>query len=376
MARMPIIDGHLDIAMNALLHERDQTLPLAQVHQREAHGVADDRGQAMVTLPALREAGVAMVVATLIARCKPGIDARRPIGRADLDYPDPAMAHAAAQGQLAYYRHLERRGEIELITDVSQLDHAMARAQQPSSEGGGHAPLAVLLMMEGADPITEPEEHALWHELGVRCLSLAHFGRSRYAAGTPSSDPNSPEKDGPLTDRGLALLEAMAEKPVALDLTHLGDTSFAQAIERFEGPVCATHANCRALADTPRQLTDRQLKHIVQRGGVIGVALHAGMIRCAHGHEAIKPGDIALRHLADHIDHICQLAGSADHVALGSDLDGGFGAERTPSDVTEYQDLHSLAPLLEKRGFSEADRANFFYGNWWRFYRAVLSGEQ
>jgi membrane dipeptidase len=205
-------------------------------------------------------------------------------------------------------------------------------------------------------------------------LSLAHFGHSRYAAGTPARDPTSGEKDGPLSDLGLELLDVMSGLTIALDLTHLGDTSFAQAIDRFEGPVCVTHANCRALADAPRQLSDRQLKAIIERGGVIGVVLHSGMIRWAGKNQSANPGDVTLRHLADHIDHLCQLAGSARHVALGSDLDGGFGRATTPGDFNQYRDLHALSPLLEKRGLSDADRRGFFYENWWRFYREVLGG--
>jgi membrane dipeptidase len=372
---MPIIDGHLDIAMNALLHERDQTLPLGRIHQREAGGVAADRGEAMVTLPQLRQTGVALAVGSVIARCKPWVDPSRTIQRDDLDYPEPAMAYAAAQGQLAYYQQLQRQGELELVTEPAQLDRLIEAAIARSLDQPATGPLGLILMMEGADAIVEPEQVRDWHSQGLRCLSLAHFGHSRYAAGTPSKDPTSHEKDGPLSDRGRALLDAMNELTIALDLTHLGDTSFAQAIDRFEGPVCATHANCRTLANAPRQLSDRQLKAIIARDGVIGVALAVNMIRCDQSGELADRSRVQLRHLANHIDHICQLAGSAKHVALGTDLDGGFGREGTPADFEQYGDLHSLGPLLEKRGFSEADRRAFFFENWWQFYRRVLSGE-
>jgi len=367
-----IIDGHLDLAMNALLHERDQTQPLSAIHQREAGGVADDRGTAMVTLPELREAGVAVVIATLIARAKPWIDPSRAIQRADLDYPEPTMACAAAQGQLAYYQALARRGHLRLITRPATLDRHMHQAASPAVDASEPPPIGCILMMEGADPILEPEDVHRWHEQGLRCLSLAHFGHSRFAAGTPSREPDSFEKDGPLSSLGHELLRQMNELSIALDLTHLGDTSFFQAIDRFDGPVCATHANGRSLSPTPRQLTDKQLRLIIERDGVIGVVAHAGMIRASPSGEGTRPGDVGLRHLADHVDHICQLAGDARHVALGSDLDGGFGREATPADLDKYRDLHALTDMLRQRGFSDDDVAGFFHANWWRFYKQVL----
>lgn len=365
---MWIFDGHLDVAMNALLYERDQTLPVEKLRRREAGGAGDDRGGAMVSLPELRGAGVAVIVGTLIARAKPWVNPARKILRNDLDYPDASMAYAAAQGQLAYYRLLESRGLLRIITDAASLDEHL-RAWQSPRRSSEPLPVGVILLMEGADPIVEPQQVRAWWSQGLRVLGLAHFGHSRYAAGTPSRDPSSPEQDGSLTLLGLELLKHMRELPIALDLTHLSDTSFYQAVDAFDGPVCASHSNCRSIAPGPRQLSDRQIRLIVERDGVIGVAMHYAMIRQGQG---LKAADVRLGHVAEHIDHICQLAGSARHVALGTDLDGGFGAEATPADLQSYADLHQLAPLLSQRGFDEADVAAFFHGNWLRFFRRTL----
>ena len=365
---MLIFDGHLDLAMNALLHERDQTLSVAALRQREAAGVDDTRGIATVSLPELRQAGVAVVAATLIVRVKANLDPGRSLRRDTLDYPDASMAYAVAQGQLAYYRLLEKRGEIRILTDLPSLDAHLADWQRVDTTV---KPIGVMLLMEGADPIVQPAQIHEWAADGLRILGLAHYGRGRYAAGTPSLDPTSPEQDGPLSPIAYELLEQMAKLPIALDLTHLGDTSFMQAIDAFDGPTCASHSNCRALADTVRQLTDEQIKRITQRDGVIGMAMHKAMIHW--------PGDnplrsaVSLAQVIEHIDHICQLAGSAAHVALGTDLDGGFGSEACPHDLNDYRDLHKLAPMLADRGFSDADIAGFFHGNWLRFYRQVLS---
>lgn len=365
---MPIlIDGHLDLAMNALACERDQTATVEQIRQREAALSDRPRGTATTSLPELRGGEAAIVVATLIARCKPWVDPARSMLRTDLDYAYPSMAHAIAQAQLAYYRWLERRGEIRLITRRNELDEHLI---DWANDGGGRQRIGVIVMMEGADPITDIAELPLWVEQGLRCLSLAHFGHSRFAAGTPSMDPNSKEQDGPLTPLGIALLKAMEPLGVVLDLTHTADRSFFQAVDIFSGPICATHANCRTLAPSARQLTDDQLKIIIERDGVIGMAMHYAMLR-PHS-EQLRAADVTLDHVAEHIEHICDLAGSSKHVAIGSDLDGGFGSEATPARIDRHCDLQRLADVLDRRNFTSEDIDRIFHGNWQRFYRRVL----
>lgn len=369
-----LFDGHLDIAMNALDYERDQTLTVEEIRKRETPAPEDDRGVCMVTLPELRAGNTAVVTATLFARTKPWIDPRRKPRRDNSDWPSADMTHAVARGQLAYYELLMGRGELNLITSKGELQaHLDLWRQRGSSLAAAQSasPLGVILMMEGADPITRVEELGEWYELGLRCLSLAHFGHSRFACGTPPADPKSTETDGPLKELGRALLKEMARLRVALDLTHLSDISFWEAIERYDGPVCATHSDCRALSPTPRQLDDAQLRAIIERDGVIGMAIHNGMLKWTDG-QAPPRDSVGLGVVADHIEHVCNLAGDAKHVAIGSDLDGGYGRDRTPRELDTHRDLQRLAPLLRDRGFSEDDVANVFSGNWLRFYDRVL----
>jgi membrane dipeptidase len=364
---MLLIDGHLDLAMNALWYERDQTLPLADLRARERGPIDDGRGTATVTLPELRRANIALVAASLIARAKPWVTPDRNPARTNADWPSQDMAYAAAQSQLAYYQLLHRRGDLRLIADRASLDAHWASWQRADLT----APVGLILTMEGADPIVDPEQLHAFFAQGLRALSLAHFGHSHYAAGTPSSDPNSPEKDGPLTSKALDLFKHMKQLGIALDLTHLSDTSFFQAVEHFDGPIYSSHTNCRALAPHVRQFTDQQIKIITDRDGVLGMALHYAMIR-AQSPNAPKPHDVRLSHLVDHIDHICQLVGSASHVAIGSDLDGGFGREHSPTDLDSCADLHRLGPMLSAKNFSDDDIANFFHGNWLRFFQRIL----
>ncbi len=378
-----IIDGHLDIAMNAMLYERDQALRLEELWRHERGGTGDGRGTATVSLPELRQAGAMIVIATLIARCKPWVDPMRTIGRCDLDYPVPAMTYAAARCQLAYYHQLQEQRQVRIIGNLAQLE---AHTQQwlapgivtpmtaaPAGAADSSLLTGLILLMEGADPIVYPQQLHEWHKAGLRLISLAHFGHSRYAAGTPSPDPASPEQDGPVTELGLQLLKEMDDLKMILDLSHLSDTSFFQATEAYHGPVCATHCNCRAITPSVRQLTDRQLKLIIDRGGVIGCPMHYGMLHPDFGKgRSVHPDEVSLDHAASHIDHICQLAGSSEHVGIGSDLDGGFGAEATPRELDRYSDLQKLEPVLRSRGFTEEDIVNIFYNNWLRLLRNTL----
>ncbi len=361
---MPLLfDGHLDLAWNATAFGRDQTLPLEQLRQRERDLPRDGREPPMVSLPQLRRAGVAVFLGTLFARAQPATAPGRMLLRADTDFPSQALAHAAAVAQLGYYQLLARRGELRLIDEAAGLEQHWAAWH----DGTCHS-LGCILMIEGADPVTEPDEIRWWHRQGVRALSLSHAGISAYAAGN-----GAPADAGGLTEPGRALLAHMAELGMALDLSHLSDAGFAEAIERYDGPVFASHSNCRQLVPGDRQLGDGQLRIIGQRGGVIGVALHNAMLsRHWQGGPGRRQG-VSLRAAAEHIDHICQRLGDARHAAIGSDLDGGFGLDSCPHELDSIADLPRLAEHLSARGFRDGDIAAVFHGNWLGFWRRVLA---
>ena len=122
---------------------------------------------------------------------------------------------------------------------------------------------------------------------------------------------------------------------IILDATHLCDDSFRDALDHFRGPVWASHSNCRALVPHERQFTDDQLRELIARGAVIGAAFDAWMLvpGWVRGTSTPEGSGVTLETVADHIDHICQLAGNARHCGIGSDLDGAFGREQCPSDV-------------------------------------------
>jgi membrane dipeptidase len=158
-----------------------------------------------------------------------------------------------------------------------------------------------------------------------------------------------------------------------LDVTHLADQAFWEAVELFHGPILASHHNCRALVPGDRQLTDEQIRHLIQRDSVIGTAFDAWML--FPGWEKGKTSNqaVSLEDAVTHIDHVCQLAGNANHAAIGSDLDGGFGTEQCPRDLDTIADLQKIVGILRQRGYKEADVQSVMHGNFIRFFRKAWS---
>ena len=138
-----------------------------------------------------------------------------------------------------------------------------------------------------------------------------------------------------------------------------------QAMDQYDGPMIASHANCRAFVPGDRQLSDEMIKALIAHDGVIGAVCDAWMLSAGW-----KKGDenssVTLTTVANHIDHVCQLAGNADHAGIGSDLDGGFGAEQSPSDLNSISDLHKLLLILKDLGYSDNDVEKIAHGNWLR----------
>jgi membrane dipeptidase len=293
---------------------------------------------------------VGLCLATLIAR------AARP-GNPLPGYASREIAAAVSHGQLAYYRLLERQGEVRLITDASGL---AAHVQEWERQGPARTPLGLILTMEGADPILSPDHAAEWWEAGLRAVGLTHYGVSAYAHGT--------DTQGGLLPEGRPLLDAFAACGMVVDLTHLSDESFWEVLEAFPGRVIASHQNARTLVAGVRQFSDEQLRAVIARGGVIGAAFDAWMLQPGWIRGVTTNENLSLEAVADQIDHVCQLAGNAQHAAIGTDLDGGYGKEQVPRDLDTIADIQKIPVLLRQRGYAEADIAAIMHGNWIRFF--------
>jgi membrane dipeptidase len=133
--------------------------------------------------------------------------------------------------------------------------------------------------------------------------------------------------------------------------------------------VLASHHNCRSLVPGDRQLSDDQIRALVRRDAVIGASFDNWMIRPGWTIGVSDPQTVSMEDIAAHTDHICQLAGDARHVGLGSDLDGGFGKEQSPRDLDTIADLHRFGEILSRRGYSDEDVAGVLYRNWVEFFR-------
>ena len=353
---MIIFDAHLDLAWNAIDWNRDLRLPVTKIRQLEQDAGMTDKGRGCntVSLPELRRGKVCIFIATLLARLLP-IGAMPAVSR----YSSMPGAYAAAYGQLAYYRALEQQGLLRWIKDAPSLD-AHIRDWQKNEESST-LPLGFILSMEGADPVLSPEQIDEWWQAGLRIIGPAHYGVSPYAHGTGT--------EGGLFPQGPALLKAMQRVGMILDVTHLSDQCFDEAMDIYGGPALASHHNCRALVPDQRQLTDEQIKKLISRGGVIGTALDDWMLYPGWVRGQSKPDLVKLEAMVDHIDRVCQLAGNHRHAAIGTDLDGGFGKEQSPCDLDTIADLQRVPDMLRKRGYKEPAIEGIMYGNWVRFFK-------
>ena len=353
-----IVDAHEDLAWNAITFGRDYSRSAHAIRDSERDTVAPaHNGNALLGLDDYLRGGVAIVFGILFAA-----PLRSKMGEWDaLTYKDAAQAHRLYAQQLDYYERLaDTHPQFRLINTRRDLETVLDSWKTESRSIG------IVRLMEGADGVREPKEAEWWMERGVRIMGLS-WAATRYAGGT--GEP------GPLTPEGRRLLSEMANLGLILDLSHASDESFLEAIERFEGAVIASHSNPRALLNgTPRperHLSDDMIRCLAERGGVTGIVPYNRFLKGDWRPEDGKH-TVTLAHVTAMIDHVCQITGSADHVGIGSDFDGGFGVERAPAEIDTVADLGLIGSALKERGYSEADVEKIMSGNWLRILRQGL----
>lgn len=360
---MLIIDSHLDLAWNALQWNRDLRRSVYTIRTQENRASGKGRALGTVAFPELRRGRVALCFATTLTRSTGHAVAH-------LDYPSYSQCYGIAQGQLAYYQVLEREGDARIITNLTDLNNHIAEWEAwdtaTKTLTDDTPPLGFVISMESADPIPSPEQLPEWWEAGVRVIGPAHYGPGRYAGGTST--------EMGLTELGVALLAEMERLGILLDMTHLTDQAFWQALEQYNGPILASHNNCRSLVPHQRQFSNEQLQAIFERDGVIGAAFDTWMLQPGWIIGESTNEDVTLDNVVDHIDHICQLAGNSRHAAIGTDLDGGYGREQSPHDLDTIADLQKLTDLLADRGYKDDDITAIMYGNWLRLLRRGWGG--
>tara|TARA_B100000287_G_scaffold62561_1_gene54477 strand:- start:843 stop:1868 length:1026 start_codon:yes stop_codon:yes gene_type:complete len=341
--------------MNATEWNRDLTLPIGKIRELEKDLFdKPDRGNATVCLPELIKGNIGLCVATLISRY---VKPNNPLP----GWNSPEQAWAHAQGQLAWYRTMEDKGEMVQISDVKSLVKHIEKWNNNSIKKIGY-----ILSLEGADSIINIDYlHNLYDE-GLRAIGPAHYGPGTYAFGTGSS--------GGIGKKGKELLKEIEKLNLILDVTHLCDQSFWETLDNYNGNLWASHSNTRTIVPDERQFSDDQIKELIKRGAVIGMAFDAWMMipKWERGISNPVQKKLLIENIVDHIDHICQLTGSSNHIGLGSDLDGGFGKEQCPLDLDTIADLQKLDRILNKRGYSDDDINKIFNKNFIDFLIRVL----
>ncbi len=349
-----IVDSHLDLGFSAIQVNRDLTQPALTVRVHDSESVTRSFGSCTVTIPELRKGNVGIVFGTVMTRT----DANDEWTKTGM-YAQ-TQCYGVGMGHYAFYEAMEAVGEIRFIRSAADLDASV----EAWKESAPYQPIGLMLAMESADAIMDPEQVPEWYERGLRMVSIQHYGTSSYAQGTGI--------EGGLLPRARPLLDALRQSGIIVDMTHTTDQGFWETLDAYDGPICASHHNCRALTPGQRQLTDDMIKAIAERGGVIGAAFDAWMLDPDWKRELPcyeQRTQATLETVVDHIDHISQMLGNCRHSGIGTDMDGGFGQEQSPNDVNTIADLNRLPDILNSRGYSSDDVDNILHGNWIRFLK-------
>lgn len=340
-----LIDGHLDLAYNVVAAGRDLTLPLDEL-RRQGHE------DALVTLPELKAGGVDIVFGTIFVRPATSVPMSLQGGAlGGRAYETAEEARALGLEQLEIYERWEDAGHVRILRTREDLEPYTAK-----TEG---TPLGLVLLMEGADPLRTPDDLGEWTSRGLRLLGPA-WQRTRYSGGTKTP--------GPLTDLGKELMQAMRQEGVALDVSHLAEESFWDALATGPEHVIASHSNARTFVPTDRHLSDAMIRALGERDAVIGLVVANAFLNAESTGTSPKT-DTTLAHITRHAEHIAELIGWA-RVAVGTDWDGGFGMNDVPAELSRGADFSRLGDAVP-----EEARAGFLGESWLRFLeRALPSG--
>lgn len=354
-----ILDAHLDIALNKLALGRD--FRHASWVKRRSEGKLpghpyDDIGVATVGLPNLMLGRTGIVFSTLWVS-PPGQPACEKVY-----YFSAEEAYRKGLQQIDYYHRLADEDErIRLIFTQSDLD-AVLESWQPDKEIRDHR-IGFVVLMEGADPILEPKQLEEWYARGLRIIGPA-WNNTRYSYGT-----NEP---GRLTALGHELLEIMADFNMILDLSHLAEAAYYEAVDSYGGVIIASHSNPRHFVEGARHLSDDMIRRLVERDGVMGMVPFNQFMKNGWKSGRDRKSDLTAANVINMIDHVCQIAGSANHVGFGTDWDGFFGWESIPLEFDSHIDLWNIRQMLAERGYSPEDIEKISSGNFLRKLRESL----
>ena len=357
-----IVDSHEDLAWNILTFARDYTKNSQQIRQIEKNTQnALHNGDSLLGWDDYQKANVGIIFSTLFAA---------PISTKEGEwdhqtYATQKEAYRLYRNQMdVYFRltdeHPDKFRLLQTRNDLSRIIEDREKTVLPDKPVIGLLPL-----MEGADGIQRPQDLAEWVELGVRLIGLA-WHATHYCGGT--SEP------GPLTEDGFRLLKEMDDTGCVLDISHMDEKAVWQAFDAFSGRVMASHVNPNQLLlsrKSNRFLNDDVIQALVERKGVMGLVPYNTFLD-ANWTKGSKQPKTPVHYYVEQIDYVCQLVGSSDFVAIGTDYDGGFGLQDAPYEINSIADIPVIIPMLFEKGYTTQDIAKIFGQNWIRFLLEVL----
>jgi membrane dipeptidase len=302
------------------------------------------------------------------------------------------------QGGEAVRRTLQFRDAAQKMLDAHPKEVALALNAADIERITGSGRLAIVLTLEGGHQIgNDMAVLRIYHQLGIRAMTLTHFRNNEWA----DSSTDKPEHNG-LTDFGKDVVREMNRLGMLVDISHVSDKTFYDAVAVSTKPVIASHSSCRALCDVPRNMTDDMLRALAKNGGVVGINFAPGFLNREDAAAIMK--DIGQRNAEEpkfsgkalddysnaqilkedaahaktahatiddvvaHIDHAVKIAG-IDHVGIGSDFDGIPGV---PIGLEDIGKMPALAAKLRAKGYREGDVRKIMGGNFMRVIREAM----
>ena len=349
---MFIVDAQQNIAFNAQQLGRDHTAWAWQQRRSES------APPATVSLRdnLLGRIGIAFGSIIVVSETSPFLKPWQ-----QYSYRTASDARQLALWQLDYYRRLaDDNDDILLIMTRDDLD-VVLKSWEAEDKIAGRIQ-GIVAQLKGAEPISEPKQLEEWLEFGIRIVAPA-WQHNRYCAAAAG--------DGGLTLLGYDLLEVMSGHQVLLDIAGMSDGAVTAAIERYEGPIIASHASPFYFHEGPRSLSDESIHRLAERDGVIGIMVYNRYLR-KDWHPSDPKRLVSLSNWVDAVDYVCQLTGSVEHAGLGSDIDGGYAYRELPDEIDTSSDLWLLRDALRARGFADDEVAAILGGNMLRKLKEAL----
>ena len=226
--------------------------------------------------------------------------------------------------------------------------------------------IAALMGIEGGHAIEDSLRLLRdYYALGVRYMTLTHTNTNNWADSSGDMDKAGVQHHNGLTDFGKDVVREMNRLGMMVDISHVADKTFWDALEVSRAPIFASHSSCRALANVPRNMTDEMIIALAKKGGVVQINFNCGFLVAGTGEKGQPRATLA--DVVAHIDHVKQIAG-IDAVGIGSDFDG---VECTPEGLDDVSKFPNLTRALLEKGYSAGDIRKIYGGNLLRVMRAV-----